>query len=69
MEPNKLDNTSIEVRNAALFVVAALSPSFLISVLAVLVYLSNSYPALGAVVNKLIEDVVERFSKEEAEEE
>jgi hypothetical protein len=69
MEPTKLDNTSVEVRNAALFVVAALSPSFLISVLAVLVYLSNSYPALGSVVNKLIENAIGRFSKTETNEE
>jgi hypothetical protein len=67
MEPTKLDNTSIEVRNAALFVVAALSPNFLISVIAVLVYLSNSYPALGSVVNKIIESAIERFSKTDTE--
>jgi hypothetical protein len=68
MESPQLDKTSIEVRNAALFVVAALSPSFLISSLAVLVYLTNSYPAIGSVVNKAIENLVGRLSKGNSEE-
>jgi hypothetical protein len=68
MDSPKLDQTSVEVRNAALFIVAALSPSFLISSLAVLVYLTNSYPAIGAVVNKAIENLVGRLSKGNSEE-
>lgn len=67
MEHPKLDQTSVEVRNAALFVVAALSPSFLISVLAVIVYLSNSYPAIGSIVNKTIENLVGKLSKRDSE--
>lgn len=69
METPKLDQTSVEVRNAALFVVAALSPSFLISVIAVIVYLSNSYPAMGSVVNKVIENFAGRFSNKDSEKE
>lgn len=58
-----LDKVSVEVRNAALFIVAALSPSFLVSVIAVLVYLTTSYPSLRKVVDSYLEVAVKRFNK------
>jgi hypothetical protein len=61
------DQVSVEVRNAALFVVAALSPSFLVSVIAILLYLTTSYPSLRQVVDSYLSKYLLKFNQTEAE--
>ncbi len=47
-------NTSNEIKQASFFIVAALSPSFLISLICVLLYLFTAFPELKEPVSHLI---------------